>query len=88
MDVAVSDPQATDLVKVVVTTREGSVYVLPDMDKHALKSILPRDNRMPSDMPALAMCNVSFAVLTLPFRIVDHVAVDGDILWKNPTSPA
>lgn len=77
---------SSSLVSVEVETKNGNVYRFPAMDGDALKSVLPKGKRIePSaSQPTLAMVNASFAVLSIPFRIIKAVRVNGDEWWVCP----
>lgn len=77
------DPGVVD-----VYTLQGSHYRFPDMDKTELRRILPAgESRLSESIPSLAMCNASYVVLTIPFRIIDKIYVDKELWWSNPVSP-
>lgn len=74
-----------DLGVVEVVTKQGSCYRYPDMDKNALQKVLPKgENRIRESMPTLSMCNASFVVLSIPFRVIDKITVDGEEWWASP----
>lgn len=80
-----SDPSTLELCTVEVFTHQGSHYVFPDMDKTALRRVLtPGENRITVSIPSFAVCNASYAVLSLPFRIIKQILVDGEEWWVSP----
>ena len=83
---AVTRPGASTLAAIEVTTRNGDVYSFPAMDKEELRKVLPIGKNEPPapSQSTLAMVNASFAVLSVPFRIIKTVSVDGDVWWDSP----
>jgi hypothetical protein len=83
-----------NLVTVGVETQLGAKYVFPDVELEKLEEILPK---MKSGLdPVLSMryggqlvlVNASIAVLSMPFRIVEAVTVNGEQWWNRPSSAA
>jgi len=83
---AVTRPGASTLASIEVTTRNGDVYSFPAMDREEVRKVLPagKNEPPPTSQSTLAMVNASFAVLSVPFRIIKTIAVDGDIWWDSP----
>ena len=73
-----------DLCVVVVTTHMGAEYRFPDMSESQVREAMPQSGRIPSDQPALMMVNVSHAVLTMVFRIVQEVRIGEEVIWRCP----
>jgi len=68
-------------------------YVFPDMDIAELKKALPESGRITTSNPTLALINASFAVISIPFRIVSTIEAEDDaaemeLLWACPASTA
>lgn len=75
--------EPVELVEVVVDTRLGDKYVIPSVSRQVLERYLPKDSKpdhlLSSD---IAIVNVSFAVLTIPARIVWKIWANGE-LWMD-----
>lgn len=80
---------AVELATIEIETRLGDRYSFPAMDKQALATVIAKDsNRVPEGTPTLALVNASYAVLSVPFSIVQTITVDGETWWKSPISGA
>ena len=80
MKTAISHPNSSSLGLVEIETKEGDIYMFPAMDKKVLEEILPKEE-LSASAPTLAMVNASFSVLSIPFRIIKTVKVDGAAWW-------
>ena len=70
----------SSLAVVEVSTTEGSVYRFPDVSFDAASCV----KAGPSESSTtLLLVNASGATLTLPWRIVEKIWVQGKILWKK-----
>lgn len=86
---ALTGDSYTDLVDVHIRTKDGSEYIFPDMSLSVVQSVLPEDGRTPADQPALMLFNVSAALISIPFIIIDTVGVVGqETLWHSNASAA
>ncbi len=84
---AITNPESSSsLVSVEVETKNGDCYRFPGMDGEALKSVLPKGkHEEPSvSQPTLSMVNASFSVLSVPYRIIKTIKVNGDEWWVCP----
>jgi len=77
---------SSSLISVEVETKNGDIYHFPAMDGDAIKNVLPKGKREESSMsqPTLALVNASFSVLSIPFRIIKVIKVDGKEWWCSP----
>lgn len=74
------------LSSVGIVTLTGAQYLFPDVDRDVLRLQLPKYSDL--EYSQLVLANASGAALTLPFRIVKRVIVDGEDLWVRAGSPA
>lgn len=72
---------------VKVETFEEDIYLFPNMNITILKSMLPENGRRPEAMPALIMVNADMATITIPFRIIETISVDTEVLWHGQRPP-
>ncbi len=77
------------LITIVVKTKLGACYYFPDMSKKSVVEALPPSGRVPENITYLMLYNYSGAMLSVPFRLVQEVFVEGaqsreDILWTSP----
>jgi hypothetical protein len=81
---AITDPTSSSLISVEVVTKNGDHYCFPAMDSEAVKGILPRSkHEEPSvSQPTLSLVNASYSVLSIPFRIIKTIMVDGNVWWE------
>ena len=70
--------------QVIITTKEGSRYEFADMPVEELKRVMPESGRILADQPSLALANVSFVVMTIPFRIIKTIHAGEELLWESP----
>lgn len=86
MKAAITKPVSGAVTAVQVTTKGGDTYSFPGMDTAELRAVLPEGKREPpaTSQPALTMVNASYAVLSIPFRIIKTIAVDGEVWWDSP----
>ena len=71
-----------NLGKLEIETSLGDLYLLPAMDRAEVEKALPR-GPVTESMTTLALINASFAVLSIPFRIIKVVRFEGDVLWTS-----
>jgi len=72
---------------VIVETHEGGTYAFPNMNITKLKQVLPDKGRRLERMPCLVMVNASVSSLSIPFRIIETIRVEDEVLWHG-TRPA
>lgn len=76
---------SNELVEVRLETFLGACYSFPDMDVSVLSQVLPKgENRVPEGHGQIQLMNASVALLSVPFRIVEKIFVNGELWWKNP----
>ena len=78
--------EAEHLVTIVVKTKLGARYEFPDMCRKSLVGVLPQSGRVPESVTYLMLYNYSGAMLSVPFRLVEEVFIEGaqsreDVLW-------
>jgi hypothetical protein len=76
--------EKVDLITVEIETTLGAKYVFPDMERAALERMLPKMGEPKLVHEQLTIVNASIALLSLPFRIVKVVRVEGEEWWKRP----
>jgi len=57
----------------------GSRHEFPDMPKKDVDQML---RHISSEMSSLSLVNVHGACLTLPLRVVQTIAIDGEVTWR------
>lgn len=68
-----------------IATKTGSRYDFPDMSKPEIfKVIGPQLFRSEN----MVLVNISGACLTIPVRIIDSIAIDGEVTWRSGESPS
>jgi hypothetical protein len=75
-----------DLVVVTISTRSGALYHFPDMSLQVLKRVLPETGRTPDNQPTLMLMNISAALISVPFNIIQDVSHPGGLLWSRSAS--
>lgn len=66
-----------------ILTKTGSHYEFPDIDKGEIHKVLSSQVYSAGN---LTLVNISGACLTLPIRIIDTIAIDGEVTWRAPSS--
>jgi len=66
-----------------IRTKTEAEYVFPDIDKDSVHRVI---SLQVYSATSLTLTNISGACLVVPIRIIDTIAVDGEILWKAPPS--
>jgi hypothetical protein len=79
------ETQRAVLGNVVVTDKSGSVYTFPDMNVTLIRKILPESGRVPTGTPCLCLVNATMSVLSVPFRNVEKVCVEDEVVWHAPS---
>jgi hypothetical protein len=70
----------SELKLVEIETHLGSIYRFPDY----LGNVnLPSSFGVNSS--SFVVANVSGSALTIPFRVIKKVLVDGEVIWTGPT---
>ncbi len=72
---------ATNLVKLTITTHLGAVYEFPDVPSHVIEEFIKSPNL--HGFPSLSLANMSSACLILPTRIIATIAVEGEVRWRS-----
>ena len=73
-----------ELIVVTVETREGALYVFPDVPRSTMTTAVERIDW--ARLEVFVLVNVSGAVLSLPSRIVNTISYDG-ISHHGPALP-
>lgn len=71
------------LVTVGIDTKLGAHYEFPDVDSRELRKVLPESGRMPEGQPTLSLINASMSILSVLFRIIKRITVDGKEVWRT-----
>lgn len=69
-----------DLISVEVETTLEARYVFPDMPRDTLTRALQSDVL---ENGQFVLVNVSHASLVMPMRIVKHIKVGGEVIWRR-----
>jgi hypothetical protein len=84
---SVPDLSKVELVTVGVETKLGAHYSFPDMEKSALEHVLPHlSDRVPEGQECLMLVNASFCTMSVLYRIIRKVTVNGEDWWVCPNS--
>lgn len=68
-----------------IATKTGSRYEFPDMSKSEVFKILGPQLFGAND---LILVNISGACITIPIRIIDSIAIDGEVTWRAGENPS
>jgi hypothetical protein len=72
----------SELKLIKIETHLGSIYQLPD---YLGKVWVPSGSGIGSSESTFVLVNISGAALTVPFRIIKTIKVDGKLLWTGPS---
>jgi hypothetical protein len=64
-----------------IETRLGAVYRFPDVDGEVY---VPKGAGLNAAVTGLTIVNASGACLVIPWRIVQKIRVDGEVIWTGP----
>jgi len=81
---AITDPASSSLISVEVMTKNEDYYHFPAMDGDAIKTVLPKGKHEEPgvDQLTLSLVNASYSVLSIPFKIIKTIKVNGDVWWE------
>lgn len=71
----------SDLIQVGIETHLGAQYLLPDMPRPVIETLLRGGI---TNFEQLSLVNNSKACLVIPTRIIRIIYVDGIIAWTSP----
>lgn len=66
-----------------IVDKTGEEYVFPHVNVTDLVSKLPESGRVPVSAPTLTIINVTFAVLSIPLRVIAHIYVGDEEVWHE-----
>jgi len=75
----------SNLKTIEIETHLGSIYRLPD---YLGKIWVPAGSGTGINDSTFVVVNISGAALTIPFRIIKTIKVDGELLWTGPNQYA
>lgn len=78
------------MVVVRLETILGSHYRFPDVEKEVLQkfTILAKGAEPVITHGQLQLVNVSYAMLSVPIRIVKSIYIDDELWWESPSCAA
>lgn len=81
-----TQPAEPTLVTVSLETSLGARYVFPDVERQVFEKFSQMEG-LPDNMGQFQLVNASFAILSVPARIIEKVLIDDKEVWCK-ASPA